>query len=324
MNPPPSVVAWAALAVSVIVGILSFMANRGDGAVMLGEEVAALVAQVDAVDEKLAAVPGAFDPAPLEARLDALDARVDDLAGKVAALPMAEPFDPAPLVARLDALDGKVETATTALDPEALQAKVDELAGKVEALPAPEPFDPAPLKRQIDELSLKVEAAGFDPAPLQSRVDDIATRIAALKSFDPTPLQKQLDALNAVITSREGGTAERVTTQRLLGQIYFDTGQTTLTEEARAMLNGWIGNLAGKPHRLAILGFADSVGHAAYNVSLSIRRAAVVRGYLLRSGLADGSVVVSAGGYGEEGAPIQTGDGVAEPKNRTVTVYVYE
>jgi outer membrane protein OmpA-like peptidoglycan-associated protein len=113
-------------------------------------------------------------------------------------------------------------------------------------------------------------------------------------------------------------------TQRLLGQVFFAMNASALSDETTATLDGWVKELAGKPHRLAILGFSDRVGRPDYNVSLSIRRAAAVRSYLLRNGLEEGSVVVSAGGYGEEGAPVATDDNVDEPQNRTVHVYVYE
>lgn len=332
MNVPATVIAWVALAVSIIAGIFSYTASRGGGdqEAMISQQVAELAARVEAVkpfdasqiqkqvadlSSKLDAVKP-FDPAPLQAKLDDIDK-------KLAAVPSAEPFDPAPLQAKLDDLDKKLAAmpAPEPFDPAPLQARIDEVGAKIAAMPAP--FDAGPLKMQIEELSTKLAAAtAADPAALQARVDEIARRIADIKPFDPTPLQAKIAALDAAVAEKTGGAD--IGKQRLLGQVYFDTNSSALTDEARATLDGWVKELEGKPHRLAILGFSDRVGRPDYNVNLSIRRAAAVRSYLLRSGLKQGAIVVSAGGYGEEGAPVATDDNVDEPQNRTVHVYVYE
>lgn len=354
MNIPATVIAWVALAVSIIAGIFAFAAGRGDGQEAVQKQVADLAARVEAVKP--------FDPGDIEKRIADLAAKVEalkpadssglekqvaELAAKVEAvkpfdpsgleqqvtdltarLEAVKPFDPAPLQAKLDDLDSKIAAlpGPESFDPSRIQERIDELGRKVTEMPAPEPFDPAPLRRQLDELARKVTAVEeADPAALQARVDDLASRIAALKPFDPAPILKRIDALNAAMASRDGGSGgAAIGKQRLLGQVFFDTNSSRISDEAKAKLDAWVSELSGKPHRLGIIGFADSVGRATYNVALSIRRAAAVRSYLLRAGLADGSVVVSAGGYGEEGAPVPTDDDTDEPQNRTVHVYVYE
>ena len=307
MNIPATVIAWVALAVSVIAGILAFNAGRGGDEAMVGKQVAELAARVEAVKP--------FDAGPLEKQVADLSARLEAVGT----------FDPAPIQAKLDDLDKKLAAMPSAepFDPAPLQARIDEVGAKIAAMPAPEPFDAGPLQKQIEELSTKLAAAtAADPAALQARVDEIAARIADLKPFDPAPLQAKVAALDAAMAEKVG--SADIGTQRLLGQVFFDTNRSSLTDETRARLDGWVKELAGKPHRLAILGFSDRVGRPDYNVNLSIRRAAAVRSYLLRNGLDEGSVVVSAGGYGEEGAPVATDDNVDEPQNRTVHVYVYE
>lgn len=307
MNIPAAVVAWVALAVSVIAGILAYTAGRGGGEAMVEKQVAELAARVEAVEP--------FDAAPLEKQVADLSARLEAVGA----------FDPAPLQAKLDDLDKKLTAMPVAapFDPAPLQARIDEVGTKIAAMPAPEPFDAGPLQKQIEDLGARLAAAtAADPVALQARVDDIAARIAEIKPFDPAPLQAKIDALDAAMAQKVGGAG--IGKQRLLGQVFFDMNGSALSGETTATLDGWVKELAGKPHRLAILGFSDRVGRPDYNVYLSIRRAAAVRSYLLRNGLEEGSIVVSAGGYGEEGAPVATDDNVDEPQNRTVHVYVYE
>ena len=307
MNIPAAVVAWVALAVSVIAGILAYTAGRGGGEAMVEKQVAELAARVEAVEP--------FDAAPLEKQVADLSARLEAVGT----------FDPAPLQAKLDDLDKKLTAMPVAapFDPAPLQARIDEVGTKIAAMPAPEPFDAGPLQKQIEDLGARLAAAtAADPVALQARVDDIAARIAEIKPFDPAPLQAKVDALDAAMAQKVGGAG--IGKQRLLGQVFFDMNASALSDETTATLDGWVKELAGKPHRLAILGFSDRVGRPDYNVYLSIRRAAAVRSYLLRNGLEEGSIVVSAGGYGEEGAPVATDDNVDEPQNRTVHVYVYE
>src|SRR5690606_13916777 len=98
-----------------------------------------------------------------------------------------------------------------------------------------EPFDAAPLQSRIDDLAAKLAAAiAADPAAMQDRVDDLAARIAELKTFDPAPLQARVEALDVAVS--RNATSAGVGTQRLLGQVYFDTNRSDLTDEATAKL----------------------------------------------------------------------------------------
>ncbi len=75
--------------------------------------------------------------------------------------------------------------------------------------------------------------------------------------------------------------------------------------------------------KVALIGFADRVGAREYNQVLSLRRAIAIRSELIRLGVAP-KQIVTIDGLGEEGAPIDTIDGVRDKRNRIVFLYAYE
>lgn len=68
-----------------------------------------------------------------------------------------------------------------------------------------------------------------------------------------------------------------------------------------------------------LIGKADRSGPAAYNEKLSDKRANSVRDALIRAGVP--SQRVSTNWVGEQQPPVDTADGVREPRNRVVEVY---
>ncbi len=103
----------------------------------------------------------------------------------------------------------------------------------------------------------------------------------------------------------------------ILPEITFASGQATLTDGAKVMLDRVYESLRADPSmRLEIRGYTDSVGGAASNLNLSQRRAETVKDYLVRKGVAFERL--RAIGYGEANpiAPNNTGEGKA--KNRRI------
>ena len=72
------------------------------------------------------------------------------------------------------------------------------------------------------------------------------------------------------------------------------------------------------PRQVRVIGFSDTLGPADYNQTLSARRATAVADLLQRTGIPVQYVEVS--GLGESVLPEPTGDGVAEPLNRCVSI----
>ncbi|PPR23218.1 MAG: Outer membrane protein, partial [Alphaproteobacteria bacterium MarineAlpha10_Bin3] len=84
-----------------------------------------------------------------------------------------------------------------------------------------------------------------------------------------------------------------------------------------------IENLATKARhldvpRITVFGHADSSGAAAHNLTLSLRRADVVRRALIRGGVPRGQVAVAASG--ETRLRIATPDNTRDARNRRVEI----
>lgn len=74
--------------------------------------------------------------------------------------------------------------------------------------------------------------------------------------------------------------------------IYFEFNKANLTAEAKRTLDGVVARLkAAKDVKSAsIVGYADRIGAADYNVALSQKRANAVKAYLVKNGYLDVSV----------------------------------
>ena len=71
-----------------------------------------------------------------------------------------------------------------------------------------------------------------------------------------------------------------------LRTVYFDFDSAVLTPAAKAKLDVLAGNLTnGGTTNVKIVGFADKIGNASYNVNLSQRRANAVGSYLVSKGV---------------------------------------
>jgi outer membrane protein OmpA-like peptidoglycan-associated protein len=104
-------------------------------------------------------------------------------------------------------------------------------------------------------------------------------------------------------------------------QLYFRTGTSQLTDEGLAELSKMRAVVAARPHPLVLaVGHADAVGSDEVNVRISRERAQMVRDLLVKDGLPPSAILVSS--HGKRNPLVPTPDGVAEPRNRRVTVTV--
>ncbi|CAA7611635.1 conserved exported hypothetical protein [Magnetospirillum sp. LM-5] len=104
-------------------------------------------------------------------------------------------------------------------------------------------------------------------------------------------------------------------------QLYFKTGTAELTPEGLAELPKVRALAASRPHVvLLIAGHADAVGSDEVNIRISRERAESVRALLVKDGITARAVEVSS--HGKRNPLVPTADGVAEPRNRRVTVTV--
>jgi len=85
----------------------------------------------------------------------------------------------------------------------------------------------------------------------------------------------------------------------VLEGVNFETNSAVLTAGSTAVLNKVVASLKGWPEvRVEVAGHTDSVGRAAYNKTLSVKRAESVRAFLEAAGVSASRL--EANGYGEE------------------------
>ncbi|APG63232.1 flagellar motor protein MotB [Sphingorhabdus lutea] len=101
--------------------------------------------------------------------------------------------------------------------------------------------------------------------------------------------------------------------------VYFDWDQSNLTPAGADTLNNAVSQYANcGSAKVMLAGHADTSGAPTYNVGLSQRRNATVRGYLESKGVSAGAISTQA--FGETRPALNSGDGVREVKNRRVEV----
>ena len=98
----------------------------------------------------------------------------------------------------------------------------------------------------------------------------------------------------------------------------FDRGQSAETRNTinRILDVGEFCNV----DNIRVIGHTDTSGSAAYNLSLSQRRAKDARDELVRQGIS--SAVITSEGMGETAPFVPTGDGVKEQLNRRTEVMI--
>lgn len=103
--------------------------------------------------------------------------------------------------------------------------------------------------------------------------------------------------------------------------LYFVSGTADLTPESAAELPAIVAVITARPHaRLIIAGHADAVGSDEVNQRISRQRAEKVRDSLMQAGAKPEGLDVSS--HGKRNPLVPTADGVAEPRNRRVSVTV--
>ncbi|MEM8589836.1 MAG: OmpA family protein, partial [Pseudomonadota bacterium] len=103
--------------------------------------------------------------------------------------------------------------------------------------------------------------------------------------------------------------------------VFFDWDRADLTSEANLVLDDVVvvANQTGYAS-IRLDGYTDLSGSAAYNLGLSERRANSVANALIARGIAPDEIVIRA--FGEENPLVPTPDGVREPQNRRVEIFL--
>jgi OOP family OmpA-OmpF porin len=103
--------------------------------------------------------------------------------------------------------------------------------------------------------------------------------------------------------------------------LYFPLGSDTLGDSALAALAELVRYVQSSGNvTVNINGHADRVGSEDYNMSLSERRARFIKQKLEKTGIA--ATMMQHFAFGETDPAIPTADGVNEPRNRRVEIYI--
>lgn len=67
--------------------------------------------------------------------------------------------------------------------------------------------------------------------------------------------------------------------------VYFDSNKSDLTRHAKHTLRHLAAKLRGSGEQIVVVGYTDSMGNAAYNEKLALKRAKAVRDFLVGNGV---------------------------------------
>jgi OOP family OmpA-OmpF porin len=103
--------------------------------------------------------------------------------------------------------------------------------------------------------------------------------------------------------------------------VFFDWDKATLTDRARSIIKEAADNSTRVQYtRIEVNGYTDTSGRPQYNKELSVRRAQVVAGELVRNGVPQNAINIQ--GFGDTQLLVPTGPGVREPQNRRVEIII--
>ena len=104
-------------------------------------------------------------------------------------------------------------------------------------------------------------------------------------------------------------------------RLYFILGSNELTPESKCAYSAVFDDIEQRPvYEIEVIGFTDTLGDLPYNQTLSLARAAAVRGTLVGDGL--DRQAISIAGRGKRDLLVPTADQTPEPRNRRVEITV--
>ena len=129
---------------------------------------------------------------------------------------------------------------------------------------------------------------------------------------------------NDQISKLENTTSDDVTivtknkTNEVMQIIYFDFDKFNLSNVSKNKIKSFIIKNGSQINEYLVIGHTDTKGSKNYNLSLSIKRAEVVKEILIDYGIKSSSIKIL--GRGEENLAIQTPDDTKQPANRRVEI----
>lgn len=137
-------------------------------------------------------------------------------------------------------------------------------------------------------------------------------------------LKKKLTAKPMPVKVKQGKVEEKAQKPLIRSTAYivfFDHNKSKLTPLAKDVLQKVTDELKKHPSTQVLLhGHADRSGSEEYNMKLSERRAKAVESALTQHGIKEGQIKYFA--FGETDLRVVTGDGIKEPANRRVEIFL--
>ena len=106
--------------------------------------------------------------------------------------------------------------------------------------------------------------------------------------------------------------------KELMQIIYFDFDKFNLSEVSKDKIKKFLNNYGSVINEYLVVGHTDTKGTNKYNLSLSIKRAEVVKEILINYGINQNSIKIL--GKGEETLAVNTPDDTKQPANRRVEI----
>ena len=136
--------------------------------------------------------------------------------------------------------------------------------------------------------------------------------------------ENEQDTSNNKDNNLENETKDEVTiltkneNKELMQIIYFDFDQFNLSEVSKDKIKKFLNNYGSDINEYLVVGHTDTKGTNKYNLSLSIKRAEVVKQILINYGINQSSIKIL--GKGEESLAVDTPDDTKQPANRRVEI----
>jgi outer membrane protein OmpA-like peptidoglycan-associated protein len=123
------------------------------------------------------------------------------------------------------------------------------------------------------------------------------------------------------VTSKFGAALASQPQRAVAFTLHFIEGKDEFTEDSKQLVDGIFAEIARRPvPDVIVIGHSDAVGSDSFNDALAQQRAESVRAELIRRGVAPENI--QASGRGKRDLLIPTPDGIAEPRNRRVEIFV--
>jgi len=136
--------------------------------------------------------------------------------------------------------------------------------------------------------------------------------------------KNELETSNNKDNNLENETKNEVTivtkdaNKELMQIIYFDFDKFSLSEVGKEKIKNFLNNYANVINEYLVVGHTDTKGTNEYNLSLSVKRAEVVKEILINYGINQSSIKIL--GKGEESLAVDTPDDTKQPANRRVEI----